>query len=149
MIILGDDMKKGVLVIIVGMLFCLTGCSEKKLVCTSTGKDLGKEVKTKVVVKFDNKEASKVEETIDMTFEEEYRSSIDSIYKALEEQYKLYDGKSGIKVVSTKGDDNINVKINIDVKAQKDAENAVNVIDTAGTRSDIKKSLETEGYTCK
>lgn len=147
--IIGDNMKKVMLLGVIGLVLCLTGCSEKKLVCTSTGKDLGKEVKTEVIVKFDKKEASKVEETIDMIFEEEYISSIDSIYNALEEQSKLYNGKTGITVKSTKGDNNIRVKINIDVKAQQDEENAVNVIDVAGTRSDVKKSMETSGYTCK
>lgn len=147
--ILGDSMKRLALISVLGCMFLLTGCNAKKLVCTSTGKDLGKEIHTKVIIHFDEKEASTVEETIAMKFEDEYKSSIDSIYKALKEQNNAYMENSGIAIKMSKGDNNIDVKVKIDVKEQNEAQNAANIVETNGTRADIKKNMEKEGYTCK
>lgn len=143
-------MKKIVGISILTVLLLLTSaCGTKKLVCTQKGSDIGKKTETTLEVFFDGKKVSKVKEKIEITFEEEYKDSIDSYYKALNENYKDGPLEEGIDVKVTKGDDNICVDLNIDMKKQTDESNAGNVVDASAERSEIKKSLEDSGYTCK
>lgn len=130
------------------ILLCTSACGTKKLVCTQKGSDIGKKTETTLEVSFDGKNASKIKEKIMITFEDEYKDAIDSYYKVLEENYKGTSLGEGISVKISKGDDNIHVNLNVDVKKQKDQETG-NLIDTSATRSEIKKSLEENGYTCK
>lgn len=134
---------------IVLVLFLASACASKKLVCTSTGTDIGKTNTIRMEVLFDGKKATKINEKISFEFEEGYRDSIDTYYDVLKETYKKDILGEGVDVKVTKGDSNIDVALVIDVKAQENAENASSEVDTSKSREEIKKELESKGYTCK
>lgn len=76
----------------------------------------------------------------------------DSLFDSVIESYTLFD-KDSIKVDSKKSDNGFNVNIKIDkTKMNDDAKNDIISlfnIDTNKNIDEIKKSLETDGYTCK
>lgn len=142
-------MKKFLFMGFLGMIVLTTGCGKNNLECSYTGTDTGKKIETKINVSFKDDKAYKVKEKINMEFNDEYKSNIDSISKALEEQYKTYKEDDGFKVNITKGDKNIDVDIEIDVEKQKDQKVDGNIIDVEASKEDIKKDLENSGYKCK
>lgn len=140
-------MKKILFFSIIG-LFVFTGCSSNKLKCTYVGTDTGKKVTTVINVTFDKDEVSKIDEQINMEFDKEYKESIDSIYNALEVQNAELEKQDGIKVKTTKGDDNINITIDIDAKKQSGKEIDGIAINTKLSKKEMKKDLENSGYKC-
>lgn len=131
------------------VLFVTSACGTKKLVCTSTGTDIGKKNTIRMEVLFDGKKAKKINEKISFEFEEGYKDSVNTYYDVLKETYKEDTLGEGVTVKVTKGDSNIDVNLTIDVKAQQNADNASSEIDTSKTREEMKKEFESKGYTCK
>lgn len=134
---------------LVGIVLLASACGSKKLVCTSTGTDIGKKNTTRMEVIFDGKKATKINEKISFEFEEGYRDSIDTYYNVLKETYKEDILGEGVKVDITKGDTNIDVKLTIDVTAQENSDSASSEVDTSKSRADMKKEFESKGYSCK
>lgn len=140
-------MKKILVLGLIG-LFIFTGCSSNKLKCSFIGTDTGKKVTTVINVTFDKNEVSKINEKINMVFDKEYKESIDSIYKALETQNSELEKLDGVKVKTTKGDENIDITIDIDAKKQSGKEIDGITINTKLNRKEMKKELENSGYQC-
>jgi len=127
----------------------LTGCSNKKLECTTTGTDIGKKVITNTEVSFKSGKVSRVKRKIEMNFEEIYTESLEAIFVPLKEEYDKLNEQEGMKVNLVKGDNTITIDLDMDVKKYAKNGNEDDVVDISLSRDDMKKSLESDGYTCK
>ena len=144
-IIAGDDMKKGVLACFLICTFFLTGCGNK-LTCTMNTTDEGRKTITTIDVDFKDDNVSEVNEKIVITFDDNYTDTIETLYNTINENYKQYEDEKGIKIETSRGDDNITVNINIIPELQKDSEN--NLINVETTRKELIADLTGQGYTC-
>lgn len=116
----------------------LTGCGEKKLVCTKSDSESGMEMKSTVEVSYnDNDSFKNVTITTDIKVPEEYASR-------KSELLELFDnGEEGTTAVETK--DGIKVTITGDESLMNEIEN-----DNEDVSYDaLKKALTDEGYSCK
>ena len=116
----------------------LTGCGEKKLVCTKSDSESGMEMKSTVEVSYNDDDSFKnVTITTDIKVPEEYASR-------KSELLELFDnGEEGTTAVETK--DGIKVTITGDESLMNEIEN-----DNEDVSYDaLKKALTDEGYSCK
>ncbi len=139
-------MKKLILssVILGSMVLLLTGCGVKKVTCTNEASSTGITQKMTSVGYFRNNKLTKVENEISMIFDEEYASNItddavDELKEAMESSAKEEGYEVTVKRVS---DTEVRVKMNAKASDLSESENY-------GTPSDMKKSMEEEGFTCK
>lgn len=116
----------------------LTGCGEKRLVCTKSDSESGMEMKSTVEVSYNDDDSFKnVTITTDIKVPEEYASR-------KSELLELFDnGEEGTTAVETK--DGIKVTITGDESLMNEIEN-----DNEDVSYDaLKKALTDEGYSCK
>lgn len=116
----------------------LTGCGEKKLVCTKSDSESGMEMKSTVEVSYnDNDSFKNVTITTDIKVPEEYASR-------KSELLELFDnGEEGTTAVETK--DGIKVTITGDESLMNEIENNNEDV----SYDALKKVLTDEGYSCK
>lgn len=144
--------RLSLLFIAVGIL--LTGCGTNKvqvLDCSISSKEEGLTINTNVKADFLKNEVKNINMDLDFIIGEEYLSitTIDAYKSSFDEQYKIYK-VSGVELNVTNTDNTINVKINMDIDSMTDEDKeTLSVTDTYGSISATKKSMETEGYTCK
>lgn len=116
----------------------LTGCGEKRLVCTKSDSESGMEMKSTVEVSYNDDDSFKnVTITTDIKVPEEYASR-------KSELLELFDnGEEGTTAVETK--DGIKVTITGDESLMNEIEN-----DNEDVSYDaLKKAFTDEGYSCK
>lgn len=116
----------------------LTGCGEKKLVCTKSDSESGMEMKSTVEVSYnDDDSVEKVTMITDIKVPEEYASR-------KSELVELFDnGEEGTTVVETK--DGVRVTITGDESLMNEIENNNEDV----SYDALKKVLTDEGYSCK
>lgn len=116
----------------------LTGCGEKKLVCTKSDSESGMEMKSTVEVSYNDDDSFKnVTITTDIKVPEEYASR-------KSELLELFDnGEEGTTAVETK--DGIKVTITGDESLMNEIENNNEDV----SYDALKKALTDEGYSCK
>lgn len=116
----------------------LTGCGEKKLVCTKSDSESGMEMKSTVEVSYNDDDSFKnVTITTDIKVPEEYASR-------KSELLELFDnGEEGTTAVETK--DGIKVTITGDESLMNEIENNNEDV----SYDALKKAFTDEGYSCK
>ena len=116
----------------------LTGCGEKKLVCTKSDSESGMEMKSTVEVSYNDDDSFKnVTITTDIKVPEEYASR-------KSELLELFDnGEEGATAVETK--DGIKVTITGDESLMNEIENNNEDV----SYDALKKAFTDEGYSCK
>jgi len=142
---LGDDMKK-LLVLSFICMFLFTGCTNK-VTCTMKTSDTGRKVDTTLNISFKNDKVHVVDEVSVLTFDEDYKDSIDAVFTSINDGYKQYKDEKGITIDTSKDDKSITVKIKIIPEKQKDSTD--NIINVDLSKKELIKDLESEGYTCK
>ena len=116
----------------------LTGCGEKRLVCTKSDSESGMEMKSTVEVSYNDDDSFKnVTITTDIKVPEEYASRKSELLELLD------NGEEGTTAVETK--DGIKVTITGDESLMNEIEN-----DNEDVSYDaLKKAFTDEGYSCK
>lgn len=116
----------------------LTGCGEKKLVCTKSDSESGMEMKSTVEVSYNDDDSFKnVTITTDIKVPEEYASR-------KSELLELFDnGEEGTTAVETK--DGIKVTITGDESLMNEIENNNEDV----SYDALKKAFTDEGYSCE
>ena len=145
-------MKKKFLVIVllVGVLFISTGCDKKQtLVCTNSQKSTGMTINTTATTDFVNDKITTMKMDMEVVVDESYASYVDTIKDSLVSQYSKYDGKDGFTYSANTKDNVINFTMTLD--STKASDEVKSGLGFAGSEkySVNKKSLESQGYTCK
>ncbi len=117
----------------------------KKLTCTMNQSNLGIEMEANANFKFNGNKAKSVSIVMTIKFPEIYQSEMDSTVDRLKEQYKAAE-EEGVKVdIKTNAS-----TITVTVDAKNDNFSLIDVSSGSDMSYDaIKKSMETEGFTCK
>jgi len=150
-------MKNGkILVAIFAVGVLLTGCGKKEtLTCTNTQTASGVKMNQEVVIDFNGKTVENIKMTVDSEATTDIiKKNWDVFASTLDKQYKEKDA-NGIKVTTTNNKDKYTYKIAIEIdlaKADKKSlaeYNLSSIANAKGKLSDVKKSAEDSGFTCK
>ena len=139
-------MKKiSALVVALIAVFSLTGCGTKNLTCTIVD-DVSK---ASYVTTFKGNEITKIvfENTTQVDKDE-----VDEVYSDFEDDASIFDNQSGIKVTTTKGNDYVSLKLELEIsKMDEELLEAMNMIEDYKNTSveDFAKVMEEQGFTCK
>lgn len=130
---------------------CLVGCgnSSSSLTCTKAGSEEdGMTTNEKINVQFKNDKPSTAEMVMDMKFNEESKQYIDVTYSMLDSSFKEME-QEGFSVKTSKKDDSIEVKMNVDFSKVKSTDELDFSIGADENRDSVKKDFEKDGYECK
>ena len=132
-------------------IFCLTGCGTKTLNCSMVN-DANAELKINqdVIVDFKKDQMVKFDMKTSVDLSDNYASYADELEKNLKKEYEKYDKKEGLEVKTTKTNKKVTLRFyaNLDKMSEK-AKKEFDIVDSGQTMSDVKKTLEEQGYSCK
>lgn len=123
----------------------LTGCGSKTVTCT-INEDDEKEVMS---VTYKGKEITKIAREMTMKAEED---EIDEAYSYLKLASSMFEGKSGLKVSTSKGSDFVSMKMEIELsKLDEEMLETLDfdLDDAPSTPEEFIKEMTEDGYTCK
>ena len=146
-------MKKIAILLVMISIFCVTGCGQDNLVCKMTN-DANTEltINQSIIVGFENEVVSNLDIRIILDLKnKEALKKIDQLEKELKESYKEFDGKTGVNIKSSSKDKRVTLLLKAELnKMDENVKTTfVNAIGIDGTKEDVKKGLESQGYTCK
>lgn len=143
-------MKKKYFILMILSTLLISGCDKKKtLTCTKTEKETGMNLTTTTTTNFINDKISSLKLDINAKLDSSYVKYKDTIKQSLEQQYNVYKDEKGITYHTDVEDDTIIFSLVVDNKAiSKETRENLN-ISNSENYEDSKKSLESEGYTCK
>lgn len=142
-------MKKALLII--GLIFFMTGCTTKTLTCTKEDNSV-KDMKThqKAEVTFSSNKVVKLYSEATVEVSGIYKNYVNQLEQSLLQSFTSLKDKKGVTVVSDKKEDRIVVKATIDInKLDKETKKTFNLVDTKQDYEQTKKELKDQGYTCK
>lgn len=145
-----------ILIAIFAVGILVTGCGKKEtLTCTTTQTTSGVKMNQEVVIDFNGKTVENIKMTVDSVATNDLiKKSWDVFASTLDKQYQKKDTK-GIKVETKNDKDNYTYKIAIDIDLKKADKkslaeyNLSSIANAKGKISDVKKSAENSGFTCK
>ena len=145
-------MKKIYILVVALIVILLTGCGKiQTLECSKTYNEEGMVLKQDMKTKFEGLEATYIDMSMDIKFDESYLSlvSIDTLEETFKKQYDSQYNKKGITINYTKGKDNIIIDMDFDLKniSEEDKSN-LELTDVYGTIEATKEAMEKEEYTC-
>lgn len=127
-------------------LVVISGCGQKKLICTyEVTEDYGKSTLS-LTIKYD-KEPTNVNMTNKVLFNEDKSEFIDAYYSSMTSVWEEYKDKDGFTISNNKKDLEISNTLEIDMTKIKDEEKADFSLN--GSIDEIKKIFVDSGYTCK
>lgn len=140
-----------VLLFAVIMMNLSTGCNSKKVLnCSMTKNQSGIEMNQNIKMTFNANNVENFTVTVDAILGEEYKNYKSLFISTLESSFERYKNLQGVDIKTTDNDNTITIALNADVnKMDDDAKKALDIVDTRGSFSETKKSLENSGYTCK
>ena len=145
-------MKKIIAVLSLVCVFCVTGCGKGDLSCTKTNNS-NENLKSEqtVNVNFKDKKVSTVDIKEVVNLSEKYEKYADQLEKNLKTQYGNFkENENGIEIKSTRDGKKITLNVKADLtKMSSDAKNSFKAVGTAQTKDEVKKELESQGFTCK
>lgn len=128
----------------------VTGCGSKTLTCTQTEEQGSMKMEQTVVAKFTNDKATKVDMTMEMVLDDEYKEFLSTFEKQLSSEFEKLEGKDGVSIKTTTKDNSIKVDLSADLKKISDeTKEELDFSDELGTYEETKKEFESQGYTCK
>lgn len=130
---------------------CLAGCgkdSTSKLTCTKTSTEDGMTTAEKFNMTFKNDKPATAEMIMDMKFGDDSKQFIDATYSMLESSFKEAE-QEGLKITTSKKDESIEVKMDIDFSKVKSTDELDLSIDANENKDSVKKDFEKDGYECK
>ena len=143
-------MKK--LLVVPALLLLLTGCGSNKLECSMEKEESGVKMTGTAVMSFDKDEITHTEVTMDVTIPDEYKSMSDLMMSSLSSTYDTYKEYGAEVSVEKKSDSRILAKIAFDT-SKLTKENLEKLEKESmyfkGTKDEVKKAMEKEGFTCK
>ena len=145
---------KTIIILLVGLV-CLTGCGEKKLVCTKTEQDSGVNIEQKITVNFKEDKAKYVDLSVAASANDDSAKEGWTLITAILESQVNEESPAGVKVTMDKDDQNYRFKFNMEFDLSK-IDNTVFLeygLDDFGLDDSnydgIKTSIEDDGFTCK
>lgn len=141
---------------LVGLCLVLTGCGNKDvLTCSINQEQSGLSIDQTVQITFRKESVTKVMLTVDCkATTDSVKKDWNSFVKAMDTQFTDHD-KNGISL--TKKDDKANytyqIVLDVDIKTVNDEDleeyDLDGLANVEGTYSDVKKSAEAKGFSCK
>lgn len=134
----------------------MTGCGgEKTLTCTNSQEASGVNMEQEIVMKFKDDKVNYVKMTVDAKATDDTIKNNWSLFAStLEQQYSNKEDK-GVKLTTKNDEKNYSYKISLEVDLEKADEESLSEYDLDGiadknsSMSDVKKSAEEDGFTCK
>ncbi len=129
----------------------VTGCGgEKTLTCTKSDDSTGMTMNQNIVTTFKSNKATKVDMSIDVVVDDQYKSQIGNIESSLKKQFSSYEEQKGVTFKTSTKDKTVNVNIVADLEKMDDAaRKKLNITATDEKYDDVKEDFEDEGYSCK
>lgn len=124
----------------------LTGCGGKTVTCTKTEDETTSEIKAT----FNGKEVTKI--VMESKTEVE-ADEVDTSYSLLKMVEAMFEGKTGIKISTTKGTNSVSMKV--EMEPSKLDEEVIDSMDLGETdfkntsAEEYTKTMTEDGYTCK
>lgn len=148
--------KLSVLAVLAVIPILLTGCgSSKTLTCTNTQEQSGVKMDQKVVMKFSGNKVNYIKMSVDSKATSDViKNNWDVFASTLEKQYSNKD-KDGVKVTTKNNKKDYSYEISIEFDLKKATNENLKEYDLDGiadeksSMSDVKKSAEKSGFTCK
>ena len=142
-------MKKIKLIMILSIIFVLTGCSSQSLSCTKEEKTDYGQNSEKQDFSFSNNKIKSYSAEMSIKLNDDYNDYADVLLESLESPFKEYKDKDGIKYETSKKGDIISIKFSGDYdKMDEETKDSLG-IDKKASYEEVKKSLEDDDYTCK
>ncbi|MCM1370337.1 MAG: hypothetical protein NC181_00390 [Clostridium sp.] len=126
-------------------IFTLTGCGEKGETVTCTQKEDG--TSETYTVTFENDKITKA--VIESKQTDLSGDELEMAYQMVKFSKSLLSGKEGIKVTTSKGNDSVSAKMEIDYTKLSDDMKSSLEIDANSSKKEFIDSMTEEGYTCK
>ncbi len=147
---------KTLIILVIG-LFCLTGCGEKKLVCTSTEDEDGIRMDQEITVTYKEDQVTNVKLNLDATATEEAQEYWAIFTSVMEAQFNdtIENGnEEGVKINMDTDDDNYRMNFSMEFDLIKVSNEVMEeysieeIVDSNATIEEIKANMEADGYTC-
>ena len=147
---------KTIIILVIG-LFCLTGCGEKKLVCTSTEDEDGIRMDQEITVTYKEDQVTNVKLNLDATATEEAQEYWAIFTSVMEAQFNdtIENGnEEGVKINMDTDDDNYRMNFSMEFDLIKVSNEVMEeysieeIVDSNATIEEIKANMEADGYTC-
>ncbi len=129
----------------------VSGCGrEKILTCTKSEDSVGMTMNQNIITTFKGNKLTKINMSIDVIVDDQYKSQIETIESSLKSQFSNYENQKGITFKTSSKDKTVNLNIiadlkNIDSKTKEKLEMA-----EAGEKyKNVKADFENDGYKCK
>lgn len=126
--------------------FMLTGCGKQTLTCTTSQKQTGMTMNTKITALFENNEVTKMNLDVNIDVDNIYSDYAAAMKDMIDKQYDEYR-KDGVTVNVTGEKNRVNASVVFDLKKMSDKDKKE--LDVYGTKKATAKELEKQGYTCK
>ena len=147
---------KTIIILVIG-LFCLTGCGEKKLVCTSTENEDGIRMDQEITVTYKEDQVTNVKLNLDATATEEaqeYWAIFTSVMDAQFNDTIESGNEEGVQINMDTDDDNYRMSFSMEFDLTKVSNKVMEeysieeIVDSNATIEEIKANMEADGYTC-
>lgn len=144
-------MKKLMVFMLMFAAFCFTGCGQKSLNCSYVNNaNTELQITQNIITSFQNDSMTKMDMRIVQDLSDNYAGYADEIAKSLKEEYAKYDNKEGLKVSVVSQNKKVILTLMADFnKMDEQTKSEFNVVGTGQKMSEVKASLEEQGYTCK
>lgn len=127
----------------------MTGCGgNNQLVCTKTNTEDGITTEEKVTVDFKSNRPSTMLMEMNLKLSGEQKNYIDLMYTTLDSTFSEMETE-GVDIDTSKKDDSISVKLNIDFSKVKDSDKLDLEVSEDDTYEATREQLIEEGYQCK
>lgn len=132
-------------------LILLVGCGNKKtLKCSIKEEPSSITTSENVEVNFKKNEIANMIINIDVSFDEEYSSFMDSTKIAFDNEYYILGQEKGMSYTTTSNKNAIKMTLSADFdKMDDEARSSFNMNGGYQTYEEVKKHLEAQGYTCR
>ncbi|MDD2377302.1 MAG: hypothetical protein PHD10_01330 [Bacilli bacterium] len=140
-------MKKIGIFIMLGMVLLLTGCNKMKLVCNKID-EVGETYNFKQTIVFENNKIESVLQELEISSDDD----LDKEYEELKQFAEEHKNEKAIKFEYSKDTNKIFVKIKLDpsLLSNKDPKELnMDISDLNITYDELKKKLESDGYSCE
>lgn len=135
--------------LIICLCILLTACGEKKLICIKSTTENGITTKENIEVIFKKDKAISTKMLMNMKFNSNTESKINTTYKLLKTTFKNFEDQKGVEISTNRKNNTINFTMNIDLKEIKNSKNLGLEFSKNDSLENIKNNFKSDGYTCE
>ena len=129
-------------------IFLITGCNEKKLICTKSATENGITTKENVEVIFKKDKPINTNMVMKMNFNSNTKSQIDTTYNSFKTLSNKFDETKGVEISIKKENDIIKFSMNVDFKEVKNSKDLGLEFSEKDNYVNIRDNFKNDGYIC-